>query len=139
MLKRYNVTVNGVQYQVEVEEVNGEFTGVPVVQNQTPQVVAQAPTIAQVPVAPQPVEVKEEVKNTVVAAAGEKIECPMPGTILSVNVSEGQVLKEGDVMCVLEAMKMENEIMAPRDCKIVQIGVNKGATVNTGDLLVVIE
>lgn len=139
MLKRYNVTVNGVQYQVEVEEVNGEFTGVPVVQNQTPQVVAQAPTIAQVPVAPQPVEVKEEVKKPVVAANGEKIECPMPGTILSVNVSEGQVLKEGDVMCVLEAMKMENEIMAPRDCKIVQIGVNKGATVNTGDLLVVIE
>lgn len=139
MLKRYNVTVNGVQYQVEVEEVNGEFTGVPVVQNQTPQVVAQAPTIAQVPVAPQPVEVKEEVKKPVVAANGEKIECPMPGTILSVNVSEGQVLKEGDVMCVLEAMKMENEIMAPRDCKIVQIGVAKGAAVNTGDLLVVIE
>lgn len=139
MLKRYNVTVNGVQYQVEVEEVNGEFTGVPVVQNQTPQVVAQAPTIAQVPVASQPVEVKEEVKKPVVAATGEKIECPMPGTILSVNVSEGQALKEGDVMCVLEAMKMENEIMAPRDCKIVQIGVAKGASVNTGDLLVVIE
>lgn len=139
MLKRYNVTVNGVQYQVEVEEVNGEFASAPVVQTQTPQVVAQAPTAAQVPVAPQPVEVKEEVKKPVVAAAGEKIECPMPGTILSVNVSEGQVLKEGEVMCVLEAMKMENEIMAPRDCKIVQIGVAKGATVNTGDLLVVIE
>ena len=135
MLKRYNVTVNGVQYQVEVEEVNGEFTSAPVIQAPAAQVVTQAPT----QVAAQPAEVKQEVKNTSVAAEGEKIECPMPGTILSINVSEGQVIKEGQVMCVLEAMKMENEIMAPRDCKIVQVGVTKGMSVNTGDLLVVIE
>lgn len=139
MLKRYNVTVNGVQYQVEVEEVNGEFASTPVVQNQTPQVTTQAQTTAQVPVESQPVEVKEEAKKQVLAAEGEKIECPMPGTILSVNVSEGKEIKEGEVMFVLEAMKMENEIMAPRDGKIVQVGVSKGAAVNTGDLLAVIQ
>lgn len=136
MLKRYNVTVNGVQYQVEVEEVNGEFASAPVVQAQASQVVTQeqpaAPTAKQV-------EVKEEVKKSVVAAEGERVECPMPGTILSINIAEGQTIKEGQVMFVLEAMKMENEIMAPRDCKIVQVAVSKGAAVNTGDLLVVIQ
>lgn len=139
MLKRYNVTVNGVQYQVEVEEVNGEFENVPVVSSiqaptSAPQVINQAPAPVSVPT-----EVKEDVKKPVVAAEGDKIECPMPGTILSVNVTEGTTVKEGDVMCVLEAMKMENEIMAPRDGKIVQVGITKGAVVNTGDLLVVIE
>lgn len=140
MLKRYNVTVNGVQYQVEVEEVNGEFVSAPVIQVPVaPSFITQAPTPAPAPVANKPSEVKEEVKKPAVAAEGERMECPMPGTIVSVNVSEGQTIKEGQVICVLEAMKMENEIMAPKDCKIVQVGVAKGAAVNTGDLLVVIE
>jgi biotin carboxyl carrier protein len=62
----------------------------------------------------------------------------MPGTILAVNVTEGATVKKGDVLMVLEAMKMENEIMAPKAGTVAQVVVSKGASVNTGDVLVVI-
>lgn len=74
-----------------------------------------------------------------VSAGAEAIEAPMPGTILSINVNEGDTVKSGQVLAILEAMKMENEILAPRDGKVVSIVVTKGASVNTGDKLVVIE
>lgn len=142
-MKRYYVTVNGIKYEVEVEEVKGEFT---------PSVVAE-PTVTSEPkieAKPQPViqpatptPVKEEPKPTaqplsVTNAGGEVIECPMPGTILKVNVSDGSVVKKGDVLFVLEAMKMENEIMAPQDGRITQVSVTKGAAVNTGDTLAIL-
>ena len=62
----------------------------------------------------------------------------MPGTILKVNVQNGQAVKEGDLLCVLEAMKMENEIMAPKTGTVAQVATSKGASVSTGDVLVVI-
>lgn len=71
-------------------------------------------------------------------ASGEKVTAPMPGTILDVKVSQGASVKKGDVLLVLEAMKMENEIMAPCDGTIKQVTVAKGASVNSGDPLVVI-
>lgn len=71
-----------------------------------------------------------------VAAGAETIKCPMPGTILSVNVQAGAQVKKGDILLVLEAMKMENEIMAPRDGVVAGVAVSKGSTVNTGDTLV---
>lgn len=137
-MKKYYVTVNGNRYEVEVEEVKGDFG--PSLSTATTSNVEPKNTIEKVQEAPKEVK-KEEVapKQEVVNAEGEKIECPMPGTILSVNVSEGAEFKKGDVLFILEAMKMENEIMAPRDGKMVKVAVAKGATVNTGDLLAVIQ
>ena len=71
-------------------------------------------------------------------ANGEKIESPMPGNILSVNVANGQAVKKGDVLMILEAMKMENEIIAPCDGTVASLSVAAGATVESGSLLCVI-
>ena len=73
-----------------------------------------------------------------ITGAGEAVKAPMPGTILKVNVQQGQAVKAGDVLCVLEAMKMENEILAPKDGTITQVATAKGASVDTGAPLVVI-
>ncbi len=138
-MKRYNVTVNGNTYQVEVEEVKGEFTqpGAPVATPAPAAVAPQQPVATPQPVAPAPTEAPKPVAKSS-NATGEKIECPMPGTIVKVNVTEGASVKKGDVLVVLEAMKMENEIMSPVDGTIAQVNVVKGVAVNSGDLLVVI-
>jgi biotin carboxyl carrier protein len=73
-----------------------------------------------------------------VPAGGQSVEAPMPGTILDIKVSEGDTVANGDVLLILEAMKMENEIMSPAAGKVVSINVNKGASVNSGDVLIVI-
>lgn len=119
-MKNLKITVNGVAYDVQVEEVGGSAS--------TP--VAAAPAA---PAAPAP-------KAAPVAAptSGEPLNCPMPGTIISVNVSVGQQVKLGDVVVVLEAMKMENEIKAPKDGTITSVNVNKGDAVESGTLLVTI-
>ena len=116
-MKKYNVTVNGTAYEVTVEAVNAADIKAPAP--------AAAPAAPAAPAAAAP-------------AGGEKITSPMPGTILSVNVSNGSAVKKGDVLMILEAMKMENEIMAPCDGTIASVNVTKGASVNTGDLLCVI-
>ena len=72
-------------------------------------------------------------------AAGETVSAPMPGNILSVNVSQGQAVKAGDILVILEAMKMENEIVAPRDGTIAQVVTTKGAVVETGAPLIVLQ
>lgn len=116
-MKKYRVTVNGTVYEVELEELTGS----------APVSAPAAPAAAPAPAAPA------------APAAGEQICAPMPGNILAVNVTAGQAVKKGDVLMVLEAMKMENEIMAPHDAKVAQVLAAKGATVNTGDVLVVLE
>jgi len=133
-MKKYNVTVNGNLYQVEVEEVKGEFA-TPVA---PAAVVAQAPTTpVAAPVAPAttPTPAPAPATSTV---AGAKAEAPMPGTIVKVVATKGATVKQGDVLFVLEAMKMENEIMSPTDGTVVEINVMQGAAVNTGDILAVI-
>lgn len=146
MMKRYYVTVNGKRYEVEIEEVKGEFSPRASVATTANVEVPQAPVSAPAQVeAPAPVEKKEVAEEktqpqpAAVNAEGERIECPMPGTILKVNINPGDQVKKGDVLFILEAMKMENEIMAARDGKIVQVAIAKGAAVNTGDLLAVIQ
>lgn len=122
-MKKYVVTVNGNRYEVEVDEVKGEFPA-------SDQVLA--------PIEKQ-VSTKPITTKKATAKAGEKIEAPMPGNILKVNVNEGDSFKEGDVLFILEAMKMENEIKAQKDGKMLQILTSPSSQVNTGDALAVIE
>ena len=128
---KYKVTLNGRTYEVEVEAgkamLLAEYEAVaPAAPAAAAAPVAAAPAAAPAPAAP------------VVTGAGEAVNAPMPGNILKVNVAAGQAVKAGTVLVVLEAMKMENEIMAPVDGTVTQVLVQKGSTVDTGAPLVVI-
>ncbi len=126
-MKKYNVTVNGVVYEFLVEEA-GVVASAPVA--------APAPAVAPAPVAAPAAAPAPAPKAAPAAAAGAvTVNAPMPGTILKVNVSVGADVKKGDVLCILEAMKMENEILAPQDGKVATVVAN-GTSVSTGDLLV---
>ncbi len=113
-MRKYNVNVNGTAYEVTVEEVKGGAAPAP------------APAAAPAP-APAPAPAA--------AGSGEPVNSPMPGTILDVKVAAGQAVKSGDVLMILEAMKMENEIMAPKDGTVTSVAVSKGASVESGALL----
>ena len=110
-MKKYRVNVNGTVYEVELEEITGA----------APAAAAPVAAPAAAPAA--------------TPAGGEKVCAPMPGTILSVNVSNGSAVKKGDVLMILEAMKMENEIMAPCDGTVTSVAAAKGAAVESGALL----
>ena len=130
---KYIITLNGKKYEVEVTKTDAAITGVTAVSAPAPAVSQQAPAAVPVPAAPAPA-----VSVTPAGpVSGEKILSPMPGNILSVNVSSGQSVKAGQVLFILEAMKMENEIVAPRDGVIKQVVVVKGQTVDTDALLAV--
>ena len=124
---KYKVTLNGRTYEVEVEAGKAmlldEYEAI--VPTAAPPAPVAAPAAAPAPAAAAPV-------------AGDAVTAPMPGNILKVNVTAGQAVKEGDVLVVLEAMKMENEILAPKACTVKQVLVSKGSTVDTGATLVVL-
>lgn len=131
MAKQYSVTVNGTVYDVTVEEL-GTAAAPAAVSAPTPApapVAAPAPAPAQAPVAP---------KAPAATGAGEKIDAPLNGTVLDVKVSSGTAVKKGDLLLIIEAMKMENEILAPKDGTITSVAVQKGSTVNAGDALATI-
>ena len=107
-MKKYRVNVNGTVYEVELEEM----TAAPAAPAAAPAAPAAAP-----------------------AAGGEKVTSPMPGTILSVNVAAGDAVKRGQVLMILETMKMENEIMCPCDGTVTSVSVTKGTAVESGTLL----
>lgn len=120
-MKTYTITVNGTPYNVTVEE---GASSAPV---STP-VSAPAPAPASAP-APAPKA------SAPVSAGSVTVDAPMPGNILDVKVSNGASVKKGDVIMVLEAMKMENDIVAPQDGTVASINVNKGDTVEAGQTL----
>jgi biotin carboxyl carrier protein len=117
-MKKFNITVNGKLYKVEVEEIR---------ENATYDV-------------PKPKSEPLPSSKPVDLPMGAKaVPAPMPGTIIDIKVKEGQSVKKGDVLLILEAMKMENEIAASFDGIIASINVSKGTSVNTGDALVTIK
>lgn len=124
---KYQVTLNGKIYEVDVTETDAVITSVS-------QAAPAAPIAATTPAAPAAAAAPSPAQT---AINGEKITCPMPGTILSVSAAEGKVVKAGEVLFILEAMKMENEIVAPHDGVVRQVLVSKGATVNTDEVLAV--
>jgi len=124
-MKNYKVNVNGTEYKVSIELISETEAAAPV----AAPAPAAAPAAPAAPVAPA----------AAAPAGGEKVNAPMPGTILSVNVKVGDAVKKGDVLVILEAMKMENEIMSPVDGTVTFVGVNQGASVESGSAICVIE
>ncbi|HEY8444446.1 MAG TPA: biotin/lipoyl-containing protein [Clostridia bacterium] len=119
-MRHFRITVNGNIYEVEVEELtSGADTA-----------------LVDITPAPAPVQAKEPEPKKI-TAKGVELRAPMPGTILKIPVKNGAAVKKGDVVVVLEAMKLENDIYAPAD-GVVNLAVSQGATVNTGDLIAVI-
>lgn len=134
-MKKFNVTVNGKTYAVEVEEVGagqGGFTYQPVQQVPVQAPVQSAPEVPKAPVQQIP---KAETPKAAPAGEGELMSAPMPGTILDILVTEGQNVKKGEIILILEAMKMENEIAASADGVVSKIYTSKSATVSAGDPL----
>lgn len=123
-MKTYKIYVNGQAYDVSVEEVGGSPATVA-----APAPVASAPRTA-------PAAAPAAVAAPAPTAGATLIKAPMPGTILNVKVASGAAVKRGDVLLILEAMKMENEICAPADGRVAVVRVQTGQSVNTGDPLV---
>ena len=132
-MKNYRVTVNGIPYDVVVEELDAcAAPAAPVAPVAAP---AAAPAAPAAPVAPKaaPAAPKAAPKGNAGATA---IKAPMPGTLIKVNVKAGDSVKKGDVLCVLEAMKMENDILAPEDGVVATVEATQGASVATDAVLV---
>lgn len=125
-MKKYTITVNGTAYEVEVEEMGGAAVAA------APKA-APAPAAAPAPkAAPAPAPAAKPV-----AAGSATVSAPMPGKVLEVKCKAGDAVKAGDVLLILEAMKMQNEIMAPADGTVSDVRVSAGQTVSTGDVMIV--
>ncbi len=130
---KYKVTLNGRTYEVEVEQGKAMLTDE--YEAYAPAPAAPAAPAAAAPAAPA---APAPAAAPAVTAAGEPVNSPMPGTILRVEVAQGAAVKEGQLLVVLEAMKMENEILAPKDGTVAQVVVQKGSHVETGSPLIIL-
>ena len=152
-MKKYSLKINGNSYEVKIDDINEASTLAHVTVNGTkynveieggktavvkkPQVIA-APEATGLSVTPKtPIATKPAAAPA--AAGGYRVTCPLPGTVISINVKEGDTVAAGQTLAVLEAMKMENNIDAERGGVVKQVVVAAGATVMEGDLLIVIE
>ncbi|MBE7048167.1 MAG: biotin/lipoyl-binding protein [Ruminococcaceae bacterium] len=139
-MRKFMINVNGKSYEVDVEEIGGAQA--PVTYTAPAAPAASAAPAAPAPAAPAPAAPAPATPApaTPTAPAGAQgsitITAPMPGTILRINTKAGDNVKAGDAVVVLEAMKMENEIVAPQDGTIASVNVSQGAAVNNGDVLV---
>ena len=130
---KYKVTLNGRTYEVEVEQGKAMLTDE--YEAYAPAPAAPAAPAAAAPAAPA---APAPAAAPAVTAAGEPVNSPMPGTILRVEIAQGAAVKEGQLLVVLEAMKMENEILAPKDGTVAQVVVQKGSHVETGSPLIIL-
>lgn len=131
-MRKFKININGSSYEVEVEEVvEGEVASRPEKQVSKLELVPSVPK-------PSP-DVKKEKKQVSLSSKQEAVEAPMPGNIWEMLVKEGDEVKAGDILLILEAMKMENEILAPRNGIVAKVNTDKGSAVNTGDILVVLD
>ena len=123
-MRKFDAKVNGKSYEVEIEEIGAGYVPAQAQQPAAVRAEAAAPAAA----------VQAEAPKAAVAG-GETINAPLPGNILDVKVAAGESVKSGQILMILEAMKMENEILAPHDGVIASVAVQKGATVGSGDVL----
>ena len=140
-MKEYKFKIGGKEYNVTVNPKEGKFFDVTVngatyeVEAENAPAAAPAPQAAAAPAQAAPAAAAPAPKP---AGAGEKVASPLPGVIIEISVKEGQQVKAGQKVAVLEAMKMENEIPAPKDGTITDIHVHKGDTLQEGDPVVTI-
>lgn len=144
-MRKFIVQVNGVQYDVEIEEIGGACApaAMPAPQSFAPAPApaaqsapaAPAPSAPAAQSAPAPAAPAQSAPAAAQSVGGEAIKAPLPGTVLDIKVAPGQNVAKGDVLFVLEAMKMENEILAAHDGVIASVNVQKSSSVNSGDVL----
>lgn len=134
-MRKFQVTVNGNTYEVEVEEVGGSFS--PVTTSTPKAAVPAVPTTVQTAVQ-KPAPTVQQPTPAAIPANTQKVTAPMPGKIVDVKVSVGQQIKEGDLVAILEAMKMENEIFSSATGIVASVNVSAGAMVEANDVIVTI-
>ena len=137
-MRKFNVIVNGVSYEVEIEEIGGNST---YTAPSAPKVVAPpAPVVSAPPSAPPQAQTPPPVQQKPAAtnAIGQKVIAPMPGKIMTINFAQGQAVKKGEPVVILEAMKMQNELLSPCDGVVQSLNVSEGNNVKSGEVIMVI-